>query len=148
MVFDICLIPYFDFLMSWKFLFNSPKLSHTFFLSSIYFSFLFLFNSLFFSATSRCFCFRFSIRFLTWFSLISLKSSTSIGFCLKTYFVSYCVIVFWVLSQGNFQLFFILVRFENNVEIAFQIKTMPFSRAIYVWEDIGIKIRKNVLVAR
>ena len=50
--------------------------------------------------------------------------------------------------MGNFQLFFVVVCFEDNVEVALQIKTASFSTAIYLWEDIGINILKNVLVTR
>ena len=149
MVLDIFFDSFFDILMSWKFLFNSPKCSPIFFSSSLDFScFLFSFNSLFFFGYLSPFLFSFFNPFFNMY-FFDLKIINLYRLLFKDRcFVSYCLMAFWVLSQGNFQLFFGLVRFEDNVEIAFQIKTAPFSRAIYLWEDIGINILKNALVAR
>ena len=148
-VLDIFFYSFFDFLMSWKNFFNSPKRSHTVFSSSLDFSsFLFLFNSLFFFGYISPFLFSFFNPFFN-MHFLDLRIINLYRLLFKDRcFVSYCLMAFWVLSQGNFQLFFGLVCFEDNVEIAFQIKTAPFSRAIYLWEDIGINILKNALVAR
>ena len=121
--------------MSWNCLSYSPKRFHISFSFSLDSScFLFFQQFVFFSYFSPVF-FGFLTCSLTSFSSISLKSSTLIKRLLfkNRGFISYCFIVSQGFSQEKFPIFFVLVHFEDNVEIALQIKTMPSGRA-YIFQ--------------
>ena len=127
-------------------LFSSPSrftvsCSFNLFFSSRFF----FFKSLFFSATSCRFCFHFLTLSFTSFSSISLKSSMFIGFCL---FLSYGFIILWILTQRTVQFFLVLVSFEDDVKITFQIETTFFSGAIDLRKNVSIHVLENVLVTR
>ena len=106
---------------------------------------LFFFKSLFFSATSRLFCFCFSTLSFTSFSSTSLKSSTFT-------WLLFVNVSLRIVSQfsGFFPRelfnFFVLVCFEIDVKITFQIETAFFGGAIDLRKN-GIQVLKYVLVA-
>ena len=136
-----------NFLMSWNSLFNSPKRFHISFSFSLDSSCFLFFQQFIFSGYLSLFLFSFWDPFfnLFFFNLIKITSLHRLLFK-NRHLISYCFIVLRVLSQGDFQLSFALVRFKENVKIAFQIKTTPFGRTIYFWEDIRINILKNILI--
>ena len=136
-----------NFLMTWNSLFNSPKCFYISFSFSLDFSCFLFFQQFIFSGYLSLFLFSFWDLFfyLFFFNLIKITNLDRILFK-NRHLISYCFIVLRVLSQGNFQLSFVFVRFKENVKITFQIKTTPFGRTICFWEDVPIKILKNILI--
>ena len=62
----------------------------------------------------------------------------------NVYFVLCVFVVIWVFTQRTFQLFYVLVRFENDLKIAFQIENMFLCGTINLWKNIRINILKDV----
>ena len=115
----------------------------------LFFFFFFFFLNSFFSSYQSPFLFSFFNPFFDLFFLNFIKIINLDKLLLKDRgYISYCFIALRVFPEGNFKLFFVLLRFKDNVEIVLHIKTTSFSTAIYFWGDIGINILKKVLVTR
>ena len=142
-----------DLFFSLNFFSSSPKhfhISFSFTLDSSWFPFLlFFFKSFFFFGHLSKFLFSFFNSFLHLFllDLIKIINIYRLLF-ISANFITHRFIVLWVFPQGTFQLYFILVRFKDDVKIAFQIETTFFCRTMNFRKNVSINVLKYVLVTR
>ena len=116
--FFICLLNFFIILNS---LFSSVKrffISFSFPYFALVFSFFFQQFIIFSLFTT--FLFSFFNPFFDLFLFNFVKIINPDRFLFKNGgVISYCFIIIWIFPKGSFKLFFVLVRFKNDVEIAF-----------------------------